>query len=305
MKKLIFSAIALFTLAMASCGDNASAPQRNIGLTPAQADSMVINFANYAGLQMSQRYTMLMERDSSFSRAEILKGMDFALKGDTTKSFQFGLQIGMQLMGQIKYFEDMGVKVNKDALVKNFREAFMQDSIDPTQMAILRQAYENALGTLREAKRAYDDSIRSASPESQANIAAGAELVAKAKAADPAIATTPSGLSIKIENPGEGDRLVESDRIGLLYKGQTATGHVFDETGDEPRSMVVGQLVPGMKEGLKMLGKGGKARLYIPGALAYGVDGAPQVEIGPNEMLIFDVEVVSVAEAMPRRNPNK
>lgn len=43
-----------------------------------------------------------------------------------------------------------------------------------------------------------------------------------------------------------------------------------------------------------MLGKGGKATLYIPGKLAYGVDGAPRAGIGPNAMLIFDIEVLDV-----------
>lgn len=307
MKKLIYGAIALATMAMAACGGNeSSAPRRDIGLTPAEADSMVQAFGTFAGSQMGQRYQMLMSQDSSFSRDEILKGMDFALKADTSKSFQMGMQMGMQLAGQIKYFEQMGMDVNTAALVKSFRDAFMADSIDPSEVAMARMAYENALGKVREAQRAYEDSIKSATPESQANIAAGEAFLAKAKAEDPAVATTASGLGYKIEAAGEGDRLNATDRITMRYKGQTIGGHVFDETGDEAsRSFVVGQLVPGMVEGLQMLGKGGKARFYIPGKLGYGPDGAPRAGIGPNEMLIFDVEVTSVAEPLPRRSPGK
>lgn len=304
MKHLIYSAIALASLAMASCGGPATdTPQRNIGLTPEQADSMVVAFGTFAGSQMGQRYTMLMERDSSFSREEILKGMDFALKADTTKSFQFGMQIGMQLLGQIRYFEEQGVNVNTPALLKSFRDAFNADSINPEAVAKARMDYENAMGKVREAQRLYEDSIKNASPESQANIAAGEKLLADAQKADTAVHVTASGLGYKIENAGTGARLTPSDRVSLRYKGQTAKGHVFDDRFAEPAQLVVGQLVPGMVEGLEMLGNGGKARLYIPGKLAYGPDGATRAQIGPNEMLVFDVEVVNVAE-MPRRSPS-
>ncbi len=53
-------------------------------------------------------------------------------------------------------------------------------------------------------------------------------------------------------------------------------------------------VVPGFGEGLKMLKKGGKATLYIPGKLGYGVNGQPAAGIGPNQMLVFDVEIVDV-----------
>ena len=45
------------------------------------------------------------------------------------------------------------------------------------------------------------------------------------------------------------------------------------------------------------LAKGGKATLYIPGNLGYGVNGQPQAGIGPNEMLVFDVELIDINPA--------
>ena len=69
-------------------------------------------------------------------------------------------------------------------------------------------------------------------------------------------------------------------------------GTVFDSSEDARLSPA--GVVPGFGEGLEMLGKGGKATLYIPGKLAYGVDGAPRAGIGPNAMLIFDIEGLDV-----------
>jgi FKBP-type peptidyl-prolyl cis-trans isomerase len=43
-----------------------------------------------------------------------------------------------------------------------------------------------------------------------------------------------------------------------------------------------------------LLGKGGKATLYIPADLAYGVNGVPQAKIGPNATLVFEVELVDI-----------
>ena len=46
-----------------------------------------------------------------------------------------------------------------------------------------------------------------------------------------------------------------------------------------------------------MMNKGAKYVLYIPGDLAYGVNGMPQAGIGPNQMLIFDVEIADINPA--------
>ena len=43
-----------------------------------------------------------------------------------------------------------------------------------------------------------------------------------------------------------------------------------------------------------MLSKGGKAKFYVPGEIAYGVEGIPSRNVGPNETIVYDVEVLEV-----------
>jgi hypothetical protein len=46
---------------------------------------------------------------------------------------------------------------------------------------------------------------------------------------------------------------------------------------------------------------GSKYKLYIPGKLAYGMQGQQQAGIGPNETLVFEVELLSIEKEMPKQ----
>jgi FKBP-type peptidyl-prolyl cis-trans isomerase FkpA/FKBP-type peptidyl-prolyl cis-trans isomerase FklB len=51
-------------------------------------------------------------------------------------------------------------------------------------------------------------------------------------------------------------------------------------------------VIAGWTEGVQLMKEGDKFRLYIPSELAYGERGAGP--IGPNEALIFDVELIKI-----------
>lgn len=111
--------------------------------------------------------------------------------------------------------------------------------------------------------------------------------------------TTDTGLRFVIEEEGNGVQPSAGDSVFVHYRGTLLDGTQFDssyERNTGPFGFVLGQgnVIPGWDEGIALLNKGAKAKLYIPSPLAYG----PQ-SMGPiaaNSILIFDVELVDVKQ---------
>lgn len=106
------------------------------------------------------------------------------------------------------------------------------------------------------------------------------------------IKTSASGLRYTIQNRGKGRRPTGADEVYVKYKGYYVDGTIFDHRVDSPAMFHLRTLIPGMAEGLAMLGIGGKATLYIPSRIAYGEDGTGKIP--PHKMLIFEVEIVDI-----------
>ncbi len=115
----------------------------------------------------------------------------------------------------------------------------------------------------------------------------------------PGVQISESGLQYIIENPGSDLKATsDKDTVYVRYKGTLIDGTVFDEQQVDSVRFVVGRVVKGWIEGLKLVGEGGKVKLFIPAELGYG-ERAPQ-EIGPNQALLFDVDVCKV---LPYKEP--
>lgn len=113
------------------------------------------------------------------------------------------------------------------------------------------------------------------------------------------VKTLPSGLQYEILEAGEGESPKVGDTVKVHYTGKLIDGTVFDSSVDrgEPATFGVTQVIPGWVEALQLMKPGAKWRLFIPSQLAYGPQGAGGI-IGPNQTLIFDVELIEV-------NPDK
>ena len=82
----------------------------------------------------------------------------------------------------------------------------------------------------------------------------------------------------------------------MHYTGTLLDGTKFDSSVDRgvPATFGVTQVIPGWVEALQLMKEGDKWRLFIPSNLAYGPAGTPGGPIGPNQTLLFDVELLKV-----------
>jgi len=113
--------------------------------------------------------------------------------------------------------------------------------------------------------------------------------------------TTASGLAYRVLKPGTGKaHPAASDLVKVHYSGWTTDGKMFDSSvaRGEPASFPLNQVIAGWTEGVQLMVEGEKTRFWIPEELAYkGQAGAPR------GMLVFDVELLDIAEA-PKTPPD-
>jgi FKBP-type peptidyl-prolyl cis-trans isomerase FkpA len=109
------------------------------------------------------------------------------------------------------------------------------------------------------------------------------------------VTTTASGLQYKVLTQGSGKSPKASDTVLVHYRGTLINGTEFDSSykRKEPISFPLNGVIAGWTEGVQLMQEGSKFEFYIPSKLAYGSRGAGR-DIGPNEALIFEVELLKV-----------
>jgi FKBP-type peptidyl-prolyl cis-trans isomerase FklB len=104
-----------------------------------------------------------------------------------------------------------------------------------------------------------------------------------------------SGLQYRVVTSGDGATPTKTNSVETHYAGRLIDGTQFDSSYDrgEPLTFGVTQVIAGWTEALQLMKEGDKWELTIPADLAYGASGAGGT-IGPNETLIFDIELLKV-----------
>lgn len=109
------------------------------------------------------------------------------------------------------------------------------------------------------------------------------------------VKTLPGGLQYKIIKEGTGKIPKATDTVTTNYRGALIDGTEFDSSykRGQPATFQVNGVIKGWTEALQLMKTGSKWQLFIPSNLAYGDKGAGQ-QIGPNAVLIFDIELLSI-----------
>jgi FKBP-type peptidyl-prolyl cis-trans isomerase len=86
-----------------------------------------------------------------------------------------------------------------------------------------------------------------------------------------------------------------TDVVAVNYRGTLINGKEFDSSykAGQPIEFPLNRVIPGWTEGVQLMKEGAKYEFFIPSNLAYGPRGAGGV-IGPDETLIFEVELLKV-----------
>lgn len=110
---------------------------------------------------------------------------------------------------------------------------------------------------------------------------------------------TESGLQYQVIEPGEGTQITAADLLRIHLLGRRANGEIFANTlGGQPLETPTENFIPGFSEGLKLMRPGARYRFWIPPSLGYQGNVPPSAPFGPEETLIFEIQVVDVAPGM-------
>jgi len=218
---------------------------------------------------------------------------DDALATDKDKvSYSMGVDMGRNLQKQ-------GIDINPDVLVQGVKDGIAGGTLKMTDEEM--QSTMTAFIQTVRAKLQAKEQAAGADNKSKG------EAYLEANKKKDGWKVTPSGLQYKVLVTGTGDKPKATDTVITQYRGTTIDGNEFDSSykRNEPAEFPVNAVIPGWTEALQMMPVGSKWQLAIPSGLAYGENAPPQ--IGPNSVLLFDVELVGIkkpdASASPAATP--
>jgi FKBP-type peptidyl-prolyl cis-trans isomerase FklB len=168
----------------------------------------------------------------------------------------------------------------------------MRDALADAKPLLTDAEIDAALKQLQSQVQTKQDAETAKAGE--ANMKEGEAFLAANKAKD-GVVTLPSGLQYKIVTAGTGAKPTASDTVVCNYRGTFINGTEFDSSykRGQPAEFPVGGVIKGWTEALQLMPVGSKWQLFVPSDLAYGKRGAGGA-IGPDETLVFDVELISI-----------
>ena len=219
-----------------------------------------------------------------------LSRADDTLTNDQDKvSYSMGVDMGRNLHKQ-------GIDVNPDVLVQGLKDGMGGGPLKMTD--------EEMQTTMTAFIQSVRDKMQAKEKVAGADNKTKGEAYLEANKKKDGWKVTPSGLQYKVVTTGTGEKPKASDTVVTNYRGTTIDGTEFDSSykRNQPAEFPVNAVIPGWTEALQMMPVGSKWQLAIPASLAYGENAPP--EIGPNSVLLFDVELVGIKPAGAASTPD-
>lgn len=197
----------------------------------------------------------------------------------STQKQKLSYTIGFNIAQRIK----QNVEIDVDALTLAIR-----DVLSDTQPKLT----EEQMGAAMDEERRRLTELQQALADS--NKQAGEQFLAENMNKE-GVKQTESGLQYEVIEAGTGEMPKTTDTVIVHYRGTLVDGTEFDSSykRNNPTTFPVDGVIPGWQEGIQLMQPGAKYKFYIPSSLAYGEKGAGGA-IGPNEALIFEVELLEI-----------
>ncbi len=205
---------------------------------------------------------------------------------DDQMSYFLGLSLGQELLRQGFQAEDVGPKSFSVGVADALKRADLK--LTDEELDAVRSKLQELLQN--RAKEMQAEMVRMA----EANKEKGAAWL-KENATKEGVKELVGGIQYKVLKSGEGASPSPSDTVSVHYTGTLTNGEVFDSSVQrgQPAQFPVGGVIKGWQMSLQKMKVGDKWMIYIPSELAYGERGS-QGAIGPNEVLIFEVELLEI-----------
>ena len=191
-------------------------------------------------------------------------------------------------VGVARDFKLRGVAIDVDAFLKGLKDELSGLKLLMTEKELVStmDAYE------RELKMKQDQVEKITVEENRKN----EEIFLAENAKKDGVVTLPSGLQFKVLKAGDGKKPTDADEVLINYRGTLINGTEFDSSyhTDQPAVFKIKEVIPGLREALKLMPSGSVWQIFIPSKLGYGDRRVH--EVGPNSMLIFDIELLSVVK---------
>ncbi|MCS6979684.1 MAG: FKBP-type peptidyl-prolyl cis-trans isomerase [Flavobacteriales bacterium] len=193
-------------------------------------------------------------------------------------SYAIGKDIGSSLRSN-------NIKPNLEYLMEGIRHGLENAGYLMTEQEMAQALQEYQQDRMREMQ---EQANREAGPER----AKGEEFLTNNRQRKE-VKETPSGLQYEVIKEGSGPKPTATNTVKVYYRGTLIDGTEFDATKpNKPVEFRLDQVIKGWTEGLQLMSKGSKYKLYIPADLAYGNNPPPGSNIKPGSTLIFEVELL-------------
>jgi len=197
-------------------------------------------------------------------------------------SYAIGMNIGKGLHRD-------GVDIDPNLLMRGLKDGMAggQTLLTDEQAQAVIQQLQNQMRQKMQAERSQSE---------QTNKKEGDDFLAANKT-KPGVTALPSGLQYKVLKEGTGPKPTATDSVKCNYRGTFIDGKEFDSSDKHggAATFPVNGVIKGWTEALQLMPVGSKWQLFVPPDLAYGARGAG-ADIGPNETLIFEVELLSIEQ---------